>query len=183
MERGRKRSSALTAAYGAFARGGIVRDPVMNPARRRCRGQCPLQRSRQIAPAVTEATAFLMSSMLADVVNSGDRLSAPARPASSCRRRERPARPTTNVDAWFVGFTPHIVTGVWIGFDQPSPIVAGGYAGELAVSRLDGVHEDRDEGRQARLVRPSPNVVGNSTSAGFPASSRTRAAGVSSHGQ
>jgi membrane peptidoglycan carboxypeptidase len=36
-------------------------------------------------------------------------------------------------DAWFVGYTPHLVTGVWVGFDRPSTIVAGGYAGELAV--------------------------------------------------
>src|SRR4029079_12090298 len=42
---------------------------------------------------------------------------------------------TTNdyVDAWFVGFTPHLITGVWIGFDQPATIIANGYAGDLAV--------------------------------------------------
>jgi penicillin-binding protein 1A len=42
---------------------------------------------------------------------------------------------TTNdyMDAWFVGFTPKVVTGVWVGFDQPKTIVRGGYAGELAV--------------------------------------------------
>ena len=38
-----------------------------------------------------------------------------------------------NYDAWFVGFTPHLVTGVWVGFDQPKSIASGGYAGELAV--------------------------------------------------
>ena len=32
---------------------------------------------------------------------------------------------TTNdyVDAWFVGFTPHVITGVWVGFDQPQTII------------------------------------------------------------
>ena len=42
---------------------------------------------------------------------------------------------TTNdyVDAWFVGFTPHLVTGVWVGFDKPRTIIANGFAGELAV--------------------------------------------------
>ena len=82
--------------------------------------------------AVSEATAFLMSSMLADVINAG----------TAYRARQTgfvlPAAGktgTTNdyVDAWFVGFTPHLVTGVWIGFDQPSTIIANGYAGELAV--------------------------------------------------
>jgi penicillin-binding protein 1A len=42
---------------------------------------------------------------------------------------------TTNEyrDAWFIGFTPHLVSGVWVGYDQPRTIVAGGYAAELAV--------------------------------------------------
>jgi len=70
--------------------------------------------------------------MLADVINSG----------TAYRARQAgfvlPAAGktgTTNdyVDAWFVGYTPHLVTGVWIGFDQPTTIVSNGYAGELAV--------------------------------------------------
>ena len=42
---------------------------------------------------------------------------------------------TTNdyVDAWFVGYTPKLVAGVWIGFDQPETIIARGYAGDVAV--------------------------------------------------
>jgi len=36
-------------------------------------------------------------------------------------------------DAWFIGFTPRLVSGVWIGYDQPRTIMAGGYAAELAV--------------------------------------------------
>src|SRR5690606_25837411 len=36
-------------------------------------------------------------------------------------------------DVWFVGYTPKVVTGVWMGFDKPKPIIANGYAGELAV--------------------------------------------------
>ena len=27
-------------------------------------------------------------------------------------------------DAWFVGFTPQLVAGVWVGFDQPQTIIA-----------------------------------------------------------
>jgi membrane carboxypeptidase/penicillin-binding protein len=42
---------------------------------------------------------------------------------------------TTNdfVDAWFIGFTPKLVAGVWVGFDQPHTILPNGFAGELAV--------------------------------------------------
>ena len=109
--------------------------------------------------AVTEATAFLMSSMLADVVNSGTgyraRQAGFVLPAAG-------KTGTTNdyVDAWFVGFTPHIVTGVWIGFDQPSPIVAGGYAGELAVPVWTGFMKTATKGDKPDWFERPANVVG-----------------------
>ena len=42
---------------------------------------------------------------------------------------------TTNdyKDAWFVGFTPTLVAGVWAGFDQPRPVAPNGYATGLVV--------------------------------------------------
>jgi membrane peptidoglycan carboxypeptidase len=36
-------------------------------------------------------------------------------------------------DAWFVGYTPHLVTGVWFGLDRPAPIMREGFAGVVAV--------------------------------------------------
>ena len=36
-------------------------------------------------------------------------------------------------DAWFVGFTPKLVTGVWVGFDQPHTILPNGFAADVAV--------------------------------------------------
>ncbi len=92
-----------------------------------------LYRNEQVQQrAISEITAFQMAEMLADVVNSGT-----AWPA----RREGFMLPaagktgTTNDyhDAWFVGFTPHLATGVWVGYDQPRTIIGRGYAAELAV--------------------------------------------------
>ena len=64
------------------------------------------------------------------------------------------------MDAWFVGFTPHIVTGVWIGFDQPSSIVAGGYAGELAVPVWAGFMKTATKGDKPDWFERPANVVG-----------------------
>jgi membrane carboxypeptidase/penicillin-binding protein len=123
---------SLTAAYGAFANGGLVRQPVLIRRVEDSDGHVLFQDPAKFHRAISESTAFLMSSMLADVINSG----------TAYRARQAgftlPAAGktgTTNdyVDAWFVGFTPHLVTGVWIGFDQPATIIANGYAGELAV--------------------------------------------------
>ena len=35
-------------------------------------------------------------------------------------------------DLWFAGFTPTLVATVWVGFDQPQPILSNGFAGDLA---------------------------------------------------
>ena len=123
---------ALTAAYGAFADRGSVHQPVFIRRVEDSSGNVLFSENGKSHRAVSEATAFLMASMLSDVVNHG----------TAYRARQAgftlPAAGktgTTNdyVDAWFVGFTPRLVTGVWIGFDQPKTIIANGYAGELAV--------------------------------------------------
>jgi penicillin-binding protein 1A len=123
---------SLTAAYGAFADKGMVRKPVLIRRVEDSDGAVLFTEPGKADRAVSENTAFLMASMLSDVINSG----------TAYRARQAgftlPAAGktgTTNdyVDAWFVGFTPHIVTGVWIGFDQPKTIIRNGYAGEIAV--------------------------------------------------
>jgi membrane carboxypeptidase/penicillin-binding protein len=123
---------SLTAAYGAFANEGMVRTPVLVRRVEDRDGKVLYADAGKSQRAITEATAFLMSSMLADVINAGTaykaRQSGFTLPAAG-------KTGTTNdyVDAWFVGYTPHLVTGVWVGFDQPQTIVPNGYAAELAV--------------------------------------------------
>jgi 1A family penicillin-binding protein len=123
---------ALTRAYGSFADEGLLRTPVLIRRVEDSDGKVLYQDSGKSQRAVSESTAFLMSSMLADVITAGTaykaRQSGFTLPAAG-------KTGTTNdyVDAWFVGFTPHLVTGVWVGFDQPRTIVAHGYAAELAV--------------------------------------------------
>ena len=83
--------------------------------------------------AVSEATAFLMTStMLADVINAGTAWQA-RRVGFTLPAAGKTGTTNDYHDAWFVGFTPHLVTGVWVGYDQPQTIIGNGYAGELAV--------------------------------------------------
>jgi len=123
---------SMTSAFSTFANDGLVPTPILV---RRVEGRDGevLYVDEQVQQrAISEATAFQMAEMLADVVNSGT-----AWPA----RREGFMSPaagktgTTNDyhDAWFIGFTPHLTTGVWVGYDQPRTIIGRGYAAELAV--------------------------------------------------
>ena len=91
-----------------------------------------------------------MSSMLADVVSSGT--AAGARAAGF----KLPAGGKTGTtddysDAWFVGYTPHLVAGVWFGLDTPAPIMSEDSPARWRC-RLGAVHESGDDGRQAGLV-------------------------------
>src|SRR6185312_12304960 len=62
---------SLTAAYGAFANTGIVRQPILIRRVDDSDGHVLYQEAGKAHRAVSEATAYLMSSMLADVVNAG----------------------------------------------------------------------------------------------------------------
>ena len=123
---------SLTGAYASFANGGFVRDPVMIRRVDDRDGKVLYQDQGKSHRAISESTAYLMASMLSDVINAGTanraRQAGFTLPAAG-------KTGTTNdyVDAWFVGFTPRVVTGVWVGFDQPKTIIANGYGGELAV--------------------------------------------------
>ncbi|HEY3885125.1 MAG TPA: PBP1A family penicillin-binding protein, partial [Vicinamibacterales bacterium] len=123
---------SLTAAYGAFDDQGIVRTPVFIRRVDDNDGKVLYENPGASHRAITANTAFLMSSMLADVVNAGTgykaRQAGFTLPAAG-------KTGTTNdyMDAWFVGYTPHLVTGVWVGYDQPKTIIANGYAADVAV--------------------------------------------------
>jgi membrane peptidoglycan carboxypeptidase len=62
-------------------------------------------------------------------------------------------------DAWFVGFTPRLVSGVWIGFDQPQTIMGGGYAAEVAVPLWAGFMRKATTGDPSEWYSPPKGVV------------------------
>jgi penicillin-binding protein 1A len=149
----------LTAAYGAFANEGMVRRPVMIRRVEDSDGTVLFTDEGKSHRAVSEATAFQMASMLADVVNAGTayraRQSGFMLPAAG-------KTGTTNdyVDAWFVGFTPKLVTGVWIGFDQPKTIISNGYAGDIAVPMWAGFMKAATRGDKPEWIDRPSSVVG-----------------------
>jgi membrane carboxypeptidase/penicillin-binding protein len=150
---------SLTAAYGAFADAGVVHSPVLIRKVEDSDGKVIFRDPGKSQQAVSEATSFLMSSMLSDVINHGTAYKARQAgftlPAAG-------KTGTTNgyVDAWFVGYTPHLVTGVWVGFDQPRTIVANGYAAELAVPIWAAFMKTATQGDKSEWLTKPANVVG-----------------------
>ncbi len=123
---------SMTAAYAAFANQGKVPAPVLIRRVEDRDGSLLYQSEPSMTRAISETTAFLMSNMMADVINAGT--------AAGVRRLgfKLPAAGKTGTtndfnDAWFIGFTPRLVTGVWVGFDQPHTILPNGFAADIAV--------------------------------------------------
>jgi len=124
---------ALTNAYAVFANGGWLREPT--PLRVVVDGEGrevfrPNQAADQIIPP---ALAGLMTGLLQDVVRYG--VAYPLRASYGFTRPVAGKTGTTNEfnDAWFVGFTPQLVGGVWVGFDRPRSLGRAAAATALPV--------------------------------------------------
>ena len=150
---------SITAAFSAFANRGVLNDPLLIRRVEDRDGTTLFQAKPAPRRVVSEATSFLLTSMLADVINFGTAWKA---------RREGFLLPaagktgTTNEyhDAWFIGFTPKLATGVWLGFDQPRTILANGYAGDLAVPLWARFMKEATKGDKPAWYSPPRGVVG-----------------------
>jgi membrane carboxypeptidase/penicillin-binding protein len=76
--------------------------------------------------------AFQVTSMLQDVVTRGTGAAARAGLPANLPLAGKTGTTNDNADVWFVGYTPNLVAGVWIGFDQRQTIARGAFGGTLA---------------------------------------------------
>ena len=83
------------------------------------------------APVMSSANAYITTQMLKDVLVSGT-----ARSLKSFSQQYPAAGKTGTTndyrDAWFIGYTPQLMAGVWLGYDQPRPGGKGFTGGALA---------------------------------------------------
>jgi penicillin-binding protein 1A len=110
----------LTNAYATFAAGGR-----WEPARLVTRivapdgSEVPLEPREPARDVMDPAEAYVVTSMLRSVVREGT--------GTPAQRLERPVVGKTGTsnqarDAWFVGYSPTVVAGVWVGFDDSRPL-------------------------------------------------------------
>jgi penicillin-binding protein 1A len=106
----------LTAAYAAIANDGVAMRPTAIRYVTDSNGKLLEEHVPQGKEALSPETAFLITHMMRGVVERGTGQAAKAlgRPVAG-------KTGTTNdySNAWFVGFTPQLVTGVWVGYDRP----------------------------------------------------------------
>ncbi|MBF0480964.1 MAG: PBP1A family penicillin-binding protein [Desulfovibrionaceae bacterium] len=112
----------LCQAYTAFARDGSYVKPRAVLSVKSAWGEEIYTSKPEAVSAITPQNAFIMASLLKEVVRAGT-----ATRANVFKRPLAGKTGTTNdeQDAWFIGFTPYLLTGVHIGFDQVGPMGKG----------------------------------------------------------
>lgn len=105
----------FTRAYGAFANGGYVVQPYGIERVETSRGKVVYKASKtKITHQLSLKTAAEMTAMLRTVITNGTGAAANiGKPAAG-----KTGTTDDNKDAYFVGYTPNIVTGVWVGSDD-----------------------------------------------------------------
>jgi penicillin-binding protein 2D len=83
-------------------------------------------------PVIDPRIAFIVRDMMRDAAERGT--GTPARKAvpPSIPVAGKTGTTNDNVDVWFMGMTPDLVAGVWLGFDRPKTITPGAAGGSLA---------------------------------------------------
>ncbi|BAH39826.1 MAG TPA: PBP1A family penicillin-binding protein [Gemmatimonas aurantiaca] len=171
----------FVAAYAAFDNGGVGVDPRFIVRVEDRTGRTVLSPTgAPTRPAMDPRVAFIMRDMMQDVVTRG---------TATALRRLVPARvpvagktgtTNDNTDVWFVGMTPELVTGVWLGFDKPAMIAPGAAGGTLAAPIAGHILASAYESRASSVWSPPPGVVaveldrstGQPTTANTPADQR-----------
>jgi penicillin-binding protein 1A len=122
----------LTSAYGVFANRGVWKEPTMIRRVVDRYGREVYASPDSQRTVISEATAYMMASMMSDVLTYGTGASARGQ-GVRFRAAGKTGTSQDYSDAWFVGFTPALVAGVWFGYDKPRPIADRGFASVVAV--------------------------------------------------
>jgi penicillin-binding protein 1A len=166
----------LTAGFAVFPNGGryvppVFYDRLQDPRgrtvwrsdRRSCPG-CDVAYDESRAPpaidpwgvqVVSPRTAWEMTSILRDVITRGTgKGNGIGRPAAG-----KTGTTSDYKDTWFVGFSPSIATGVYVGYDLPKTIFSGASGGKTAGPIWRRYMVEAHAGRPIEDFTPSAEVM------------------------
>ncbi len=117
----------LTSAYATLANHGIYNEPISILKIEDKDGMLIDKFTSESREAVSEETAYIITDMMRSAIDQGTGIAARYRYGF-----QRPAAGKTGTtqdyaDAWFVGYTPQLVGGVWVGFDDQRISFTGDY--------------------------------------------------------
>jgi len=116
----------MTAAYSVFANQGVY----IRPRLVRKVTDATLKVLEENYPELSEATsaqvAYLLTHVMQGTIDRGTGFAAHVLPGALAGKTG-----TTNgyTDSWFIGYSPELSVGVWVGYDNPSRSLGGGATG------------------------------------------------------
>jgi penicillin-binding protein 1A len=123
----------LVAAYTTFANLGTPVEPrFIYRVEDRNRKIVLSREVTALAPALDPRVTYVVRDMMRDVVERGTAASIRRYLPASIPVAGKTGTTNDNSDVWFIGLTPDLVAGVWLGFDKPTSITAGAAGGSLA---------------------------------------------------
>ncbi len=149
----------LTSAYAPFATLGYAVRPRLVRSVEDTAGaviwEGRVQRDEVLDPGV----AYLTTDLLRDAVDEGTG-NGVRRAGFRGAAAGKTGTTDSGHDAWFIGYTPDVIGGVWIGFDRPAPIVARASGGRLAAPVWGGMMRDiqAERGGPTEWERPESVV-------------------------
>lgn len=121
----------FVSAYATLANGGNRVRPTLIERVEDTRGNVLWRADRPAERAVDEGVAFLTVNMMQDVIDNGT--GSAVRRAGFWHTAAGKTGTTNDArDVWFLGVTPDLAAGVWLGFDQPKTILSNATGGSLA---------------------------------------------------
>jgi penicillin-binding protein 1A len=109
----------LCRAYGVLARGGSLVEPRLVLQVKDSWGEELYKSEKETQEAISPQTAYILNYLLQQVVQDGTgwRAKALGRPVAG-----KTGTTDEQKDAWFLGYAPYLLTGVYVGFDDPRPM-------------------------------------------------------------
>jgi penicillin-binding protein 1A len=109
----------MTGAYAAIANGGTYVRPVFYTKVVDRDGNVILDNTNQEGERVIkESTAYLLTSAMQDVITQGTGTSVGYAMDSGMDVAGKTGTTSDSKDLWFVGYTPYLTAGIWLGYDQ-----------------------------------------------------------------
>jgi penicillin-binding protein 1A len=110
----------MVGAYTCFANLGTYSKPYFIKRIEDKDGNVLAQFGETQKEAIAEKTAYLTTRMLKGVIDKGTAAGIRSKYGLKMPLSGKTGTTQGNADAWFIGYTPEIVVGAWVGFEQPS---------------------------------------------------------------
>ena len=164
----------ITAAFGTFANLGVHVTPIAMTRVEDRYGTILWEPEARQTRVMDPVHAWLVLDGLRDVIRKGTAVGAMARAGFTLPAGGKTGTTNDGMDVWFIGFTPDLVTGVWMGFDKKQVIMSNAQGGRLAAPAWASMMKEVYERRKPPTGWPMPDGIISTTidrSTGFLATS------------